>query len=221
MAEDIGSNEQPPQDNAPGISFEQAVTSTERAWQERLQRSHFTGDIERAAHIMRRVADGAQWLYDKKKEQGKISPDTRLPRIDVDPTTIPKFGGGYFRDHHTIILGTNTLELLASVPPDTLIEILRKDGVVGYRGTPDEFGFLFGVEELDHALTTGENSALQPLLPNQVPLHEYNAQEHEYSSLFWRIRAAQEHKFHRETIDFLKGLQFDAYIYRSKKIGNK
>ncbi len=213
MAENSNSIESPSQSKSQGMSFEQALLSQKSDWEKRLREENFKGDIARAAHIIRRFADGAQWIYNKRKAIGMLEIGTELPGLDFDSTNIPDFGAAYLADYNMVVIGTYILDKVAKHELDKLIDITRTDGNVGFRGTPDEFGFLFGVEEFDHGL--GEK-ANHPLHPNHVSRAEYNAQDHEYQALRWRILAAEENNFNPETIKFLKEMYDEASDYRTK-----
>lgn len=171
-----------------------------------LQTEAVEGDLWKKARLMREFQRGVDYVEAEAVKRGM---DYKRPAIGIITT---ERAGSSFPPRVGAILGERIfvaawyLEKASQRNLEQPMDILGMDEQPAYAGAtvPDYF-LLYGVEEAHHTLFHQREGEILPRVhPSTTQVELYDAQDHEYEALQWKIEAARVLGFPEKTVETLQ-----------------
>lgn len=170
-------------------------TSSVDAWNQYLRTNRFPGNPDIAAGFLSQVRQGIDFVREATRQKGMI-----LNPVDIG-ITMGDAAPSSFVYEYGPDMGVPKYGHVVMVPGELLIAASRHGRRVSSPNMPydvtrdavhDEFWYLDGVEEADHARFRQMNGRKFVKFQGDTNSAAYDAQQHEFEALFARLQAAQE-----------------------------
>lgn len=170
---------------------------------EDVEKTSCPGLSDRTNWFLREHLFGQNHAYETFYERANIYGRQRVLVITAGKRPVSACGNAVFEStgEEMIYVTRWLLEEMAIREHDEVMELRRFNGEVVFVGTPGDYLFLVGGEEVHHHLHPEFSEVRSPA---GLSVAEYDAIDAEFSALQFNLKTAIDLKFRRETVEFLR-----------------